>query len=85
MRSQHAPVDEVLGFEVSHARRDLLRHVEQRGGTQLVVVTVPQVVEQVAVTHKLHDHVEWRLSSANTCRRATQSRITHVFTHAHML
>ena len=79
-----SPVNEVLGLQVGHTGGDLLGHVQQRRRSELVVIAVAQVVEQVAVTHELHDHVERRLASADTCHkrhrrlRANRSLDAHV-------
>ena len=67
--TRDSPVNEVLGLQVGHAGGDLLGHVQQRGRSELVMVAVAQVVEQVAVTHELHDHVQRRLASADTCHK----------------
>ena len=72
------PVYEVLLLQVLHGRGDLCGHVQQHHSIYLLFVTIPQVVQQVAVWHVLCHDVERRLQRAYTCgRSSSQNTVTN--------
>lgn len=70
MQYNNLPMNEIFSFQVSHCGRNLGGHVEENSRTKLPFFrrTVPEVVQQIPLAHKLRDDVEWRFSSTNTSK-----------------
>lgn len=72
----HWPVYEAPALQIAHATGYLRRDVHEHHRVDLILVAVPQVVQQVAFAHKLCDDIERWLSCAHTCKRSS-TVITH--------
>ena len=72
------PVDEALVLQVTHAAGDLRGDVHQNDGVDLVLATIPEVVQEVAFAHELGYYVKRRFARAHP-HELHEVRVLHLF------
>lgn len=58
---------EAPALQIAHAASYLRRDVHEYHRVDLILVAMPQIVQQVAFAHELCDNVERRLSRTHAC------------------
>jgi len=68
-------VNEIARLKIRHGGRYLGRHVEEHGRVQVRGRSIAEVIQEVALTHKLSQDIERRLTGADTWLKRANKNI----------